>query len=113
MTKSGTQQFHGSGWYNYRNNWMNANDWFNKNNFNPSSPNAACTGCYGITPRAKYRYNVRGYSIGGPVYIPGHFNTEKKRLFFFSRRNTQANLHRPQRHLGAQSQVQRHSRYPR
>src|SRR6185312_7924496 len=36
-----------------------------------------------IKPRAKYRYNVEGYSIGGPVYIPGHFNTEKKRLFFF------------------------------
>ncbi|HKV46819.1 MAG TPA: TonB-dependent receptor [Candidatus Acidoferrales bacterium] len=70
VTKSGTQQFHGSGWWNYRNNWMNANDWFNK----ASNP---------IKPRAKYRYNVEGYSIGGPVYIPGHFNTEKKRLFFF------------------------------
>src|SRR5690348_2339931 len=70
VTKSGTQQFHGSGWWNYRNNWMNANDWFNK----ASNP---------IKPRAKYRYNVEGYSIGGPIYIPGHFNTEKKRLFFF------------------------------
>lgn len=83
VTKSGTQQFHGSGWYNYRNNWMNANDWFNKANYSPSNPNAACAGCYGITPRAKYRYNVRGYSIGGPIYIPNHFNAEKKRLFFF------------------------------
>lgn len=77
VTKSGTQQFHGSGWYNYRNNWMNANDWFNKNNFNASKP------FDNITARAKYRYNVRGYSIGGPIYIPGHLNTDKKRLFFF------------------------------
>jgi len=77
VTKSGTQQFHGSGWENYQNNWMNANDWFNKQNFDPTKPNN------NITPRAKSRFNVRGYSIGGPVYIPGHLNAEKKHLFFF------------------------------
>jgi hypothetical protein len=30
-----------------------------------------------------YRYFVWGYSIGGPVYFPKHFNTQKKKLFFF------------------------------
>ena len=27
--------------------------------------------------------NVETYSIGGPVFIPKHFNRDKKRLFFF------------------------------
>ena len=83
VTKSGTQSFHGSGWWNHRHEGLNANDWFNKQNFNANTPNAVCTGCYGITPRQKYRYNVDGYSIGGPIYIPGHVNTDKKKLFFF------------------------------
>ena len=30
-----------------------------------------------------YRFFVWGYSIGGPVYIPKLFNTDKKKLFFF------------------------------
>ena len=29
------------------------------------------------------RYNIFTYSFGGPVYIPKHFNTDKKKLFFF------------------------------
>jgi hypothetical protein len=27
---------------------------------------------------------LAGYTIGGPVYIPKHFNTKKNRLFFFA-----------------------------
>ena len=77
VTKSGTQQFHGSGWMNYQNNSLNANDWFNKANFDPTKP------FDNITGRGKSRFNVRGYSIGGPVYIPNHLNSEKKHLFFF------------------------------
>jgi Carboxypeptidase regulatory-like domain len=69
VTKSGTQQFHGSGWWNHRHEEFNANDYFNKQN--------------GL-PRQKYRYNVDGWSLGGPVYIPGHFNTDKKKIFFFA-----------------------------
>jgi len=77
VTKSGTQQFHGSGWWNHRHEGFNANDWFNKQNFDVTKPNQ------NIVPRQAYRYNVDGYSIGGPIYIPGHFNTERKHLFFF------------------------------
>lgn len=29
------------------------------------------------------RYNNFGYTIGGPIYIPGHFNQSKEKLFFF------------------------------
>jgi hypothetical protein len=68
VTKSGTQQFHGSGyWYGRRSDW-NANTWIN-NRSNTPKPNAS--------------RDDRGYTIGGPVYIPGTFNADKRRLFFF------------------------------
>ncbi len=67
-TKSGTQQFHGSAYYYGRNEAFNANDWFNN---------------YHNQPRPQYRYNTFGYNVGGPVYIPSHFNRNKDKLFFF------------------------------
>ena len=36
-----------------------------------------------VTPaaRPRYRYNTIGGNIGGPVYWPGKFNTQKNKLF--------------------------------
>ena len=68
VTKSGSQQFHGSAWANKRHEMFNAKSFFQ--NFNGQ-------------PKSVYRFFVWGYSIGGPVYIPKLFNTEKKKLFFF------------------------------
>ena len=68
VTKSGTRDFRGSAWYNYRHEQLNANSFFNNARGTPKSP---------------YRYRISGYSLGGPVYIPRHFNTERDRLFFF------------------------------
>ena len=68
VTKSGTSQFHGDAYEFFRNNVLAANNFFN---------NAAKVG---IPP---LRYNDFGYTIGGPVYIPGHYNTEKNKTFFF------------------------------
>ena len=68
VTKSGTSDFHGMGFEYYRDKSMNANDWFN--NF------------YGL-PKADYHYNDAGFNLGGPIYIPGHFNTDRDKLFFF------------------------------
>jgi hypothetical protein len=69
VTKSGSQNFRGSGyWYGRRSDW-NANTWTNKR----------------VTPEiepAKTSRNDSGYTIGGPVAFPG-FNIDKKRLFFF------------------------------
>ena len=73
VTKNGTQQFHGTGMWNHRHEEFNANTWANNHNV----VNGAAT------PRVPYRYNVETYSIGGPIYIPKHFNTRKTRLFFF------------------------------
>lgn len=68
VTKSGTNEFHGSGYWYYRDRGLNANDWIkNRDNIRKSD----------------YHYNYFGYNIGGPVYIPGRFNTNKDKLFFF------------------------------
>lgn len=68
ITKSGTQSLHGSAYDFYRNETLNANNFFN----NRSG-----------TRRPPYRYRVSGYSLGGPIYIPGKFNRNKEKFFFF------------------------------
>jgi hypothetical protein len=77
VTKSGTQQFHGTAMWNHRNEGLDANLW--QNNRNGRNPVTNRPNSY-ISP---YRFNVETYSIGGPVYIPHHVNRDKKKLFFF------------------------------
>jgi hypothetical protein len=68
VTKSGGQSFSGSGyWYGRRSGW-NANSWTNNRD--------------GVEKAVASR-NDYGYTLGGPIYIPGTFNTDKKKLFFF------------------------------
>jgi hypothetical protein len=70
VTKSGTTAFHGSGyWYGRRSEW-NANTWLNKR-VTPEIP----------LPKASR--DDRGYTVGGPVFLPGLFNEDKRKLFFF------------------------------
>jgi hypothetical protein len=77
VTKSGTQAFHGSGyWYGRRSEW-NANTWLNKR----STPEVQL-------PKASR--DDRGYTIGGPVVIPGLFNQDKRKLFFFGSQEWQS-----------------------
>jgi hypothetical protein len=68
VTKGGTQQFHGGVYYYNRNEAFNANNFFN-NRAGVAAP--------------RYRYNTTGVNVGGPIYIPGHFNTSKQKLFFY------------------------------
>jgi hypothetical protein len=68
VTKSGTQQFHGSGYWYKRHEMLNANNFFNNLN---------------RVAKPVYRYNTLGFTVGGPVYIPGKFNSSKEKLFFF------------------------------
>jgi len=68
-TKNGTPQFHGSLYYYYRHESLNANSFFN-NKTN--------------VPRTRYRYQNPGGTIGGPLIIPGtRFNKNRQKLFFF------------------------------
>ncbi len=62
--KSGTSHFHGDLYEFFRNDDLNATPF----DF-PSPP--------------KYRKNDFGFTIGGPVYIPGHYNVNKQKTFFF------------------------------
>jgi len=66
-TKSGTQDFHGSGYWFYRHEGLYANSFFRNR-----------TG----TVRPVERIQNFGYTIGGPVY-GGGFNKNKDKLFFF------------------------------
>jgi hypothetical protein len=63
-TKSGTSQFHGDVYEFVRNDAFNA-----KEQFQDTVP--------------AYKKNDFGYTIGGPIYIPGIYNTDKQKTFFF------------------------------
>ena len=77
VTKSGTSAFHGSAYEFFRNDKIAANNWIN----NANKVNLGTDGKARVPP---LRYNDFGYTIGGPIYIPGHFNKDKNKTFFFS-----------------------------
>jgi hypothetical protein len=66
VTKSGSKEFHGSGYLFHRHEGLNANNW--KNNRDGLQRNL-------------YRFNDVGYTIGGPVKFP---KLGDKLFFFFS-----------------------------
>ncbi|MEP7361845.1 MAG: carboxypeptidase regulatory-like domain-containing protein [Acidobacteriota bacterium] len=68
ITKSGTQQFHGAAFENMRNSALNANTWTNRR--------------AGV-PIPSEIFNQFGFNINGPIYIPGKWNTDKSKLFFY------------------------------
>lgn len=70
ITKSGTQNFHGTGYYYGRNESLNATSWDSHHYNYP-------------TPKSVERAGIEGFSLGGPIYIPKKFNTSKSKLFFF------------------------------
>lgn len=68
--KSGSRSFHGSGWEYNRATAYNANPFFNKYN-----------GAHNARPAT--HYNIYGFNVGGPIYIPNVYNTNKNKGFFF------------------------------
>lgn len=68
-TKNGTAQFHGTAYDYYRDESLNANEFFNN---------------LTNVPRPRYRYQNFGGTIGGPLIVPGtRFNKARQKLFFF------------------------------
>ena len=63
-TKSGTNAFHGDLYEFIRNDAFNATQ-------------------FGATSVPAYKKHDFGFTIGGPVYIPGFYNTNKQKTFFF------------------------------
>jgi hypothetical protein len=87
VTKSGTKDFHGTGYYFHRHEEFNANSYFNNANGRIGDPNTGIE----RNPRNFYRYNQWGFNIGGPIYLPkkafgplGEDKTKEKLFFFFS-----------------------------
>ncbi len=67
-TKSGTSQFHGDAYEFFRNDKLNANNFFS------NSVGRA---------RPPLRYNDFGFTIGGPIFIPGIYKKSESKTFFF------------------------------
>ena len=70
-TKSGTNQLRGSGWYNARRDEWNKNDYLREQ---------------AGTAKPFFAVNIGGYSIGGPVVVPGVIDSRRseKRVYFFA-----------------------------
>ena len=68
-TKSGGSSFHGSAFEYLRNDFFNARSWEE--------------GADPTVHKAPYKKHDFGYTVGGPVFIPNHYNTNKKKTFFF------------------------------
>lgn len=67
VTKSGTSSFHGSAYEFYRNENLDANQWFS-NHTNTAKP--------------KLSRDQTGVSAGGPLYIPGLYRQRNKTFIF-------------------------------
>jgi hypothetical protein len=73
-TKSGTSQFHGTAFEFLRNDVLDSNNWFLNREIAPPGGNA---------PKQPLKHNDFGFTLGGPFYIPHHYNTNKQKTFFF------------------------------
>ena len=89
--KSGTNQFHGSGFEYFVNEDLNAGDPFSFNNGTLANPS-------GGKFRPRNRRNDFGGTFGGPVRIPKVYNGRNKTFFFYSyeyyKRDSGADVHR-------------------
>jgi Carboxypeptidase regulatory-like domain/TonB-dependent Receptor Plug Domain len=69
VINSGTDTYHGGAYEYFRNEDLNANNFFNN--------------LLG-KPRSQDRYNLFGAKLGGPVWLPKLYNGKQKTFFFFN-----------------------------
>jgi hypothetical protein len=69
VTRSGGNDFTGSGYHYYRSDKLNSNTWLNNRNGLPKTP---------------LKQNQIGARAGGPIVIPGLFDGRNKAFFFFN-----------------------------
>ena len=76
VTRGGTNIYHGTAYEFFRNDKLNANNFFN-------NANRVNLGADGKAQRPILRQNSFGYNFGGPVRLPG-YNGRNKTFFFFN-----------------------------
>ncbi|MEO8026329.1 MAG: TonB-dependent receptor, partial [Bryobacteraceae bacterium] len=69
------QQFHGSAYEYLRNTAFNANTWTRNHTIGPDF--------LGFNKVPAFHYNQFGFNVGGPFYIPGKFNQDKNKIFWY------------------------------
>jgi hypothetical protein len=65
-TKEGTSQFHGQAWYFYRNEALNALNWFVGPGVNPT-----------------FNWKIGGIGMGGPLFIPHLYEAGRNKTFYY------------------------------
>ncbi len=87
-TKSGTNSYHGSVFDIFRNEYLDANTYFNNGRkaicLATASTANAITGCNGLYHKPSDKQNDYGLSVGGPVSIPHLYNGHERTFFFFA-----------------------------
>jgi Carboxypeptidase regulatory-like domain/TonB dependent receptor-like, beta-barrel len=73
LLKAGTNKINGDIWEYFRNEALNANDYFNKQN---------------KKARQEYRQNQFGGTVGGPIVLPKIYNGLNRTFFFFDYQRT-------------------------
>jgi Carboxypeptidase regulatory-like domain len=68
VTKSGTQSFRGNVFWSHQNDALDSNTWTREKAGLEKSP---------------HKYNAEGFTLGGPIYLPGGFNSSRQSLFFY------------------------------
>jgi len=68
VTRSGSSKFHASAFEFIRNDAFNADDWFLHRAGQPKAP---------------LKHNDFGFTFGGPFYVPGVYNENRQKTFFF------------------------------
>jgi len=69
ITRGGGNQLHGQAQFSFRNEDLNANNFFSNKQGQP---------------RQRYRYNIGSYSLGGPVVLPRIYRNKRNLFFFFN-----------------------------
>jgi hypothetical protein len=99
VSKSGSTQYHGSGYYYGRRDWLNANSWENERSG---------------TPKAKYHIDTPGFNLGGPLKIPwlyGNSSDDRKLFFFYSFEGPQVQRPGPTRLFRVPTELERQGNF--
>lgn len=72
VTKGGTREFHGTLSELHQDGNLNSNTWARNASGSPS-----------LSTAPYFKYNQYGGTLGGPIFIPGTFNSDRSKLFFF------------------------------